>query len=187
MSEPLAFRFVFGLLLSMSIAVAFVSMGAAGTLSTRVERPNIGPRPAPPPPDLAEHEHHRQGSTIGADTPNQIPDDVAIGLLFRTLAHLAQQSGVSGDSLQRFLLHIERSSDVQFSEQERLAIVSEAEQYAEQTRITSSAQASSFRSLRTLAAIDRWDALQSSVSPAVSKALRRFLDVNVKRNIKILK
>lgn len=183
MSRRNGFKLVMGLVLSTLMVGSLVSMGAAGPLSKRGEKVRIGAHVAAPPlPHSAKHEHQRPGSVIGADTPQLIPDDVAIGLLFRTIAHLSQQSGQKGEALQRFVSHIERTSDIRFTEQERLALLAAANQYAEQT-----AQPDAFRSLRASAAIGGWDALQVSVSPAVSKGLRRFLDLNVKHNIKILK
>jgi hypothetical protein len=132
--------------------------------------------------------HHAPGSIIGKETPHLIPDEVAIGLLFRGIADLNDRGLVSV-----YLDHIERITNQSLEASDREAILSAAKTYREQTRTiglegaTTGVPPAEYPQQSIKSAKEQWLELSTSMTPHGKALLQRYVEGHHKTTMKVLK
>lgn len=161
--------------LVFSLAAAVLVARSAG-LTAQAEK--LGDRPARPAPFAqVGHIHHSPNSVDGSQTPDLIPTRVATNLLLRSLSTAKRADDGDGrHRIAQFVEHIERKSGYQFNPFDRKTILAWAAGDVLQRG-----------PVRRDAAETSWNEMLSRVNPDARKALRSFLDNNVKRHTKLLR
>jgi hypothetical protein len=130
----------------------------------------------------ANHVHHPPGTIVGSDTPDLIPDHVAIGLMLRAIAGMARQNG---GSLKAYFSNFETTSGTKVSDEERRTITGAAVQYVAETRKPDEQRVIDGGASRIAVSARIFADLTQTLRPALSQALHEHVQARVKKTLSL--